>query len=173
MVEVRVVDDEAQRQGAVAFESFCPAVEQAIANSSRVAFDCEGVNLSRAGSLEIVSLCFEEDTSVIYLVDVGSKGDSSLRQERLNTMKRLFECATVTKVIHDCRMDCDSLHHLFGITLKGVHDTQCYHYVIHGVANLGLNDTLKKYGFEANDVRDKDVYKRNLHFGLPGHLRKR
>eukprot|EP00934_Nitzschia_sp_Nitz4_P008557 Nitzschia sp. Nitz4//scaffold108_size72880//26120//26963//NITZ4_005812-RA/size72880-processed-gene-0.50-mRNA-1//-1//CDS//3329532660//8547//frame0 len=102
--------------------------------------------------------------SIVYLVDTGSKSDPTLLQLRLDALKRLFESEEVTKVIHDCRMDCDALHHLFDIHLENVHDSSCYQYVISGASNVSLNDTLRLYGIEVNDVRDKSVYKGNPAF---------
>ena len=53
---------------------FVAAVDEACLSEDdepyRVAFDCEGVNLSRLGSVELISICFSKDT---YLVDVGGE----------------------------------------------------------------------------------------------------
>jgi hypothetical protein len=128
----------------------------------RVAFDCEGVNLCRVGSVELVAVAFdiasssEEDIKgALFLVDLGSRGRQA---ECLAALQRLFECPSVVKVIHDCCMDCDALYHLHGgITLENVHDTSCFHAVITGQEDKNLNDVLTYNGVDENVIRDKDV----------------
>ena len=161
---VFVVDDNAQRAGTTAATSFFAAIDRAVTGRSptRVAFDCEGVNLSRAGTLEIVSLCFEDSAYVVYLVDLGNA--ATQRQQRADALKRLFECASVTRVIHDCRMDCDALYHIHGIQLNNVHDTSCYHRVITGTEDANLNDTLARNRLQVNVARDNQVYRNNPAF---------
>ena len=163
---VFVVDDDAQVFNTEAAVSFFSAVDRAVGgtDSTRLAFDCEGVNLSRLGSLEIVSLCFEDSASVVYLVDLGDKGDASLRTERVTALKKVFESSSVEKVIHDCRMDADALYHICSIELRNVHDTSCYQAIVTGKADANLNDTLEDNGISVNVARDKMVYKINPAF---------
>lgn len=165
---VNVVDDEAQRQQTSAAKSFSKAAKHALKVKSRIAFDCEGVDLSRIGSLEIVSLCFEDPSlsDVTYLVDLGKKtGSSRFRTERVEVLKELFECKEVVKIIHDCRQDCDALFHLLGIEVYNVHDTSFYHIVVSGkAANASLNDTLVYYGVPTNPIRNTSVYSSNPAF---------
>jgi exonuclease 3'-5' domain-containing protein 1 len=149
---------------------FLDAVNAAVESTDkvRVAFDCEGVNLSRTGTVELVSLCFDissiEDEGAVFLVDLGEKCDESKRDERVQALKRLFECETVEKIIHDCRMDCDALWHLHQIKLKNVHDISCFHAVITGREDKNLNDVLSYNGIEENAIRDKSIYRRNPAF---------
>jgi exonuclease 3'-5' domain-containing protein 1 len=95
-----------------------------------VALDVEGVNLSRVGTVELVSLAFDgvltDGEESVFLVDFGnSKGiDDTKRRRRIDMIKSLLECEHVEKIIRDCRMDCDALFHIHGIVLKNVHDTQ-------------------------------------------------
>mmetsp|Transcript_28522 Transcript_28522/g.60190 ORF Transcript_28522/g.60190 Transcript_28522/m.60190 type:complete len:277 (-) Transcript_28522:168-998(-) len=135
--------------------------------SSRVAFDCEGVNLSRLGSLEIVSICFS--TMEIYLIDVGNNNCSRI----LRYLKDLFESEVVTKIIHDCRKDCDVLYHLHGIKVKNVHDTSCFHDIIARTMHKSLNDVLMFNGISCNYARDNSVYKNNPRFWSTRPLTKR
>ena len=51
--------------------------EKGSQKQKRVAFDCEGVNLSRLGSLEIISICFED--MEVYLVDLGGGNPCPIR----------------------------------------------------------------------------------------------
>jgi len=168
MTKVFVVDDESQRQQKEAAKTFFAEVDKAIFRKTRVAFDCEGVDLSRVGSLEIVSLCFEDESSpnsakAVYLLDLGGSGASDQREERVAALKKLFECKNVVKVIHDCRIDCDALYHKWGIDLQNAHDTSCYHSLISGTES-NLNDTLAYHGLSTNAARDNNVYKANPAF---------
>lgn len=156
-----IIDDQAEAGGSDASTSFYRAVEEATRSdgtSSRMAFDCEGVNLSRVGTLELVSLCFARDNTVVYVVDMSGNITT-----RVAALKKLFECKSLEKVIHDSRMDCDALYHLYAITLKNVHDTSCFHQVITGNQSA-LNAVLEYYSLPANATRDKSVYKDNFRF---------
>jgi hypothetical protein len=106
-------------------------------SKKRIAFDCEGINLSRIGTGELVSLCFE-DAGYVYLVDLSANSNRALRAKRVEALKTLFACDTVEKVIHDCRMDCDALFHIFGTEVINVHDTSCFLAVISGREGAGL-----------------------------------
>lgn len=127
-------------------------------SSKRVAFDCEGVNLSRIGTLELVSVCFPN--MEVYLIDFGGTVCSRVSA----CVKHLFESGDVVKIVHDCRMDCDALYHLHGIALANVHDTSCFHHVITGAQDKNLNDVLSYNGIALNGARDKSVYQNNPNF---------
>lgn len=133
----------------------------------RVAFDCEGVNLCRIGTIELVAICFEEPMSQkheVFLVDLNGNDDNPKRKNRIQALKKLFECKDVQKVIHDSRMDCDALYHLHGISVVNVHDTSCCHWTATRREDVNLNDVLYHHGMEENGVRDKSVYKSNPAF---------
>lgn len=86
---------------------FYAAVDQAVANSIfgcnvRVAFDCEGVNLCRVGTIELVAICFEQlfgskTKGENFLVDLNAKAVVALRLKRVQALKKLFECRDVQK----------------------------------------------------------------------------
>lgn len=128
-----------------------------------VAFDCEGVDLSRAGTVEVVALNFGKltETDEVFLVDVSANGISSTLREKL---KELLQSKTVVKVIHDVRMDSDALFHLHGITVDNIHDTGCYHGVLTGQEDISLNDMLLYYGISSIASRDKLMYKKYPNF---------
>mmetsp|Transcript_4427 Transcript_4427/g.6786 ORF Transcript_4427/g.6786 Transcript_4427/m.6786 type:complete len:272 (-) Transcript_4427:317-1132(-) len=133
----------------------------------RVTFDCEGVNLSRIGTVEIISICFKAmDT---FLVDMGGDPDPVI----IKTVRELMENEMVVKIIHDCRMDCDALFHLHGIEVKNIHDTSCYHHVLTGAEDKNLNSVLMDNGISANTARDSNVYKINHAFWATRPLTKR
>lgn len=145
----------------------CAAVDSALAapesEHSLVAFDSESVNLSRAGTVEIIAFNFGKlaETDEVFLVDVGTKnGISSSFREKL---KELLESKTVVKVIHDVRMDSDALFHIHDITVDNIHDTGCYHAVLTGREDISLNAMLSYYGIDSI-ARDRSIYKINPNF---------
>ena len=121
-----------------------------------VTFDCEGVNLSRLGTVEVVSICFSPTN--VFIVDFGGGNPDT---DIVGAVKKLFEDTRVIKIIHDARMDCDALFHLHNITLNNVHDTSCFHKEITGQQDKNLNYVLTYNGIEENCVRDSNVYKKN------------
>ena len=151
---VKSADDESGKSFISLIESFCSTSE----SDAKISFDCEGVNLSRLGSVEIVSICFPP--SKVYLIDFGKGKCPTV----VKAVKELFENSKVKKIIHDCRMDCDALYHLHNIKLNNVHDTSCFHDFIGFGENKNLNDTLSYYGIRINDMRDKSVYRSNPSF---------
>lgn len=124
----------------------------------RVTFDCEGVNLSRVGSVELISISFK--SMDVFLVDMGGNPDPVI----IKTVRELMENEMVVKIIHDCRMDCDALFHLHGIEVKNIHDTSCYHHVLTGAEDKNLNHVLMDNGISTNTARDTNVYKINHAF---------
>ncbi|GFH61095.1 hypothetical protein CTEN210_17571 [Chaetoceros tenuissimus] len=149
--------------------SFLSAVGDICSNAStetrKVAFDCEGVNLCRVGTLEIVSVCFEQEdnTKSIFLLDLG-KNEGTPDTSVVRALKDLLENEHVIKIIHDCRMDADALFHHHGISLNNVHDTSCFHMHIAGCEDKNLNHVLVYNGLEANCHREQGIYKRNPSF---------
>ena len=127
-------------------------------NTWRVAFDCEGIRLSRVGTVDLVSICLS--TMEVFLVDFG--GDAC--PQILKKVKELFESENVTKIIHDCRMDCDALFHIHGIKVNNVHDTSCFHYMIMGNDATSLNDVPRFNSIEQNSIRSNGVYNLNPRF---------
>ena len=143
---------------------FIAATEEVVVSSTRrdVAFDCEGVNLSRIGSLELISICFS--SMDVFLLDVAAKPNLS-DPTILKSLKDLFESTKVKKIIHDCKMDSDALYHILGIKLTNVHDTSCYHHAITRVSeNKNLNYVLSYNNIDTNTVRNTSVYKTNPAF---------
>ena len=74
----------------------------------------------------------------------------------------------MTKIIHDCRMDCGALYHLHRIKLNNVHDTSCFYAEITGREDVSLNNVLILNGIAQNRTRDKSIYKTNPTFGQLG-----
>jgi ribonuclease D len=146
----------------VVIEAFSEAVAaelaDAFAAAEVVALDVEGVELSRHGAVSLVQLA---TPSRCFLLDLLGKG----RHDPLVLWLRGFlERTDVVKIIHDCRMDVDALHHVLAIDLVNVHDTSCWHAGLTGLADKNLNDTLAHNGLQVNRARDSSVYKRNPAF---------
>jgi len=135
-------------------------LNEVFSGANLVALDLEGVDLGRTGQISIVQL--STPTSCCYLIDIlNAKGrDDPL----ILWLRTLLEDASVTKIIHDCRMDSDALFHLFEIELVNVHDTSCFHHAISGIVNVNLNDTLRHNKLRPNVVRDGSVYRTNHAF---------
>ena len=131
------------------------------AEPERVAVDCEGVNHSRLGSVELISVCFS--SMEVFLVDVGGKLDPDI----LKAVKELFEDAKVTKIIHDCRMDSDALFH-FMISSSIMSTTPVVSMLrsqVTGRADDNLNNVLMHNGVEQNHTRDrKNCIKNGYHY---------
>ncbi|KAJ3701948.1 hypothetical protein LUZ61_005653 [Rhynchospora tenuis] len=87
-----------------------------------IGLDCEGVNLSRNGTLCIMQLAF---ANAIFLVDAIEGGAPIME-----ACKPALESNFVTKVIHDCKRDSEALYFQFGIKLNNVMDTQIAYNII-------------------------------------------
>ena len=120
-----------------------------------IAVDCEGWNLSREGTLDILSVATRHQD--VYLFDIDKLGALAFD----SGMKRLLESDsdTSTKLMYDCRNDADALMHLYGVKLSGVLDLQLLE-VIHrkskgqGIEFLsGLKKSLDIYSF-SNKVKE-------------------
>jgi len=123
-----------------------------------IVLDVEGVDLSREGSISIVQIATREHC---FILDVLGKGvDDPL----VVWLREVLEDDSVTKIIHDCRMDSDALHHNLNIRHSKVHDTSCWHFVITGLEDQNLNNTLTQNGLQPNMVRKSDDYKTNRAF---------
>ncbi len=79
-------------------------------------------------------------------------------------LRDILESNSVLKIIHDCRMDSDALHHLLDIKLANVHDTSCWHNQLTGNSDVNLNDLLRGNGLMPNIVRDSGIYESNPEF---------
>ena len=130
-----------------------------IADENLLALDCEGIHLGRLGKLSVVQLA---TLKFCFLFDMLKEStDSSV----VCFLKKVLENESVVKIVHDCRADSDALYHLFGITLRGIHDTQSWQMTLHPLrGRLNLNDTLTLFGCPINGVRNTTVYKSNPSF---------
>ncbi|OAK93864.1 hypothetical protein IQ06DRAFT_363950 [Phaeosphaeriaceae sp. SRC1lsM3a] len=89
--------------------------------------DLEGVNLSRHGSISIVTLLVDRNnTQQIYLVDVHTLNALAFNTAGTTkkTLRDILEAQQFIKVFFDVRNDSDALFSHFGIALKGIEDIQ-------------------------------------------------
>jgi exonuclease 3'-5' domain-containing protein 1 len=87
--------------------------------------DLEGENLSREGSISIVTI-FASPKNHVYLIDVYTLKNAAFTTAGKDgkTLKDILESATVSKVFFDVRNDSDALFSHYGIALKGIQDIQ-------------------------------------------------
>jgi ribonuclease D len=157
-IMVYIVKNEDTEDGRLFIEAVSHSMEKAEFETEYVAFDCEGINLSRIGSVELISICFS--SLKVFLIDFGGTTDRAIEEQ----VRRLFESDKIIKIIHDCRMDSDALFHRHHISLTKIHDTSCFHHVISGQQHKSLNDVLAYNGIATNAHRDKNVYATNPNF---------
>jgi hypothetical protein len=161
----------------------------------RVVFRCYGVNLGRNGKLEWVAVAFEPPVlhaPVLYLLDVGEKRKvttqypnelvrnydapftsacwrppSPWKIKRIAALRELFVNERILKVAHDCRRDSDALHYKIGVTLGNIHDTYCFHQVMHHrnkndnhpKSRTSIKSLLQQNGYLAEHVPyDEDAF---------------
>lgn len=94
------------------------AVDQLLQSSS-IAVDLEGVDLSRVGTISLIQIAPENSKSV-YLFDI-----TVLKDKAFNAgLFELLTKKTVMKVFFDVRGDCDALYHQYHFTPFPVVDCQ-------------------------------------------------
>ncbi|KAJ6554437.1 ribonuclease H-like domain-containing protein [Mycena capillaripes] len=97
----------------------------AIANTTSLAVDLEGVALCRSGTLCLVQLkALGNDT--IWLIDVVVLRATAFEEIGTDgqSLRSILESGSVKKLFFDVRNDSDALFNLFGITLANVYDLQ-------------------------------------------------
>lgn len=146
----------------------CQSAVAQLSQFSRIAVDCEGVQLSRTGRLCLLQMASPD---CIYVFDlIGDNPDDDGWGKRffeVSGLKKLLESPRVHKVMHDCRHDSDALFHQFGVKLGPVIDTQVVFSVLRRVRGMevglpvSLRTLLKKFAgaseeqlFMKNAVKD-------------------
>ena len=92
-------------------------IRQAIQKGETIAVDCEGVNLSRFGSVTLINIAVRGQ---VYLIDVLKIGNTAYDGE----LRSILEDKSIQKLMFDCREDADALKHLYNVRLDGVLDVQ-------------------------------------------------
>ncbi|CAN9146929.1 unnamed protein product [Alternaria alternata] len=90
--------------------------------------DLEGSNLCLEGSVSILTLLIDLETSPkqAYLIDVHTLGEEALNTAGVGktTLNDVFQDEEIPKVFFDVRNDSDALFSHYGIALQGVEDVQ-------------------------------------------------
>lgn len=124
-----------------------------VAGVQVLGFDCEGVDLGRFGKICIVQL---STRTKCFLFDVKDLDKESVI---VLFLKSILENPSVTKVIHDCKMDSDALYHLLDIKLCNSHDTQVWDTILFNRGKgSNLNQTLSDTGCTINSARRPNIY---------------
>ena len=87
--------------------------------------DLEGNDLSRNGTLSLVTVLVEPRHTV-HLIDVTTLGAAAFTTPDANgkTIQQIQESESVIKVFFDIRNDSDALFSLFGVRVAGIEDVQ-------------------------------------------------
>jgi exonuclease 3'-5' domain-containing protein 1 len=88
--------------------------------------DLEGNNLSRHGTLSLITILVEPRHKV-HLIDVHTLGTEAFTTPNTNnttTLQQILESETIAKVFFDIRHDSDGLFGLYGIRVSGIEDLQ-------------------------------------------------
>lgn len=87
--------------------------------------DLEGNNLSRHGTLSLVTI-FVESESKVYFVDVTTLQHDAFDTAGSNgrTLRAVLESDDIIKVFFDIRTDSDALFSLYGVCVSGIEDLQ-------------------------------------------------
>jgi exonuclease 3'-5' domain-containing protein 1 len=87
--------------------------------------DLEGNNLSRHGTLSLITILVEPRHTV-HLVDVTTLGKEafSVTGTSGQTLQQILESSKIIKVFYDIRNDSDALFSLFGVRVAGIEDLQ-------------------------------------------------
>ncbi|MBE3049477.1 hypothetical protein IMZ48_44660 [Candidatus Bathyarchaeota archaeon] len=94
-------------------------------NTPALYIDLEGIELSRAGSISLVTV-YILPLHRAYLVDVHTLQSAAFDTAAPDgtTLRSILEAPTVTKVIFDVRCDSDALYAHYGVKLRGIEDVQ-------------------------------------------------
>ncbi|XP_063416896.1 piRNA biogenesis protein EXD1-like [Mytilus trossulus] len=92
-------------------------LQEKIRNKQMIAVDCEGVDLSRFGSVTLVNIGTRD---LVYLIDILKIGNSVFD----DGLRSILEDSGTEKLMFDCREDADALLHIHKVKLNGVLDVQ-------------------------------------------------
>jgi exonuclease 3'-5' domain-containing protein 1 len=97
----------------------------ALSKSSAIYLDIEGLNLSRHGTVSIISILLHPSNKV-QLIDVSALGSLafSTESEDGKTLRSILEDHSVRKYIWDVRNDANALWFHYGVSLGGITDLQ-------------------------------------------------
>jgi exonuclease 3'-5' domain-containing protein 1 len=137
--------------------------------------DLEGNNLSRKGTLSLVTILVEPRHTV-HLVDITGLGKQAFQVAGPDdrTLKSILESQGIVKVFFDIRNDSDALFGLFGVRVAGIEDVQLMELAsrnfpkrfINGLAKCIERDSTLPYAekreWKANKERGHKLFDPNL-----------
>ncbi|KAF1350492.1 hypothetical protein EJ07DRAFT_82546, partial [Lizonia empirigonia] len=96
-----------------------------LSKSSALYLDIEGLNLSRHGTVAIITI-LGHPSNEARLIDVSALGDLafSTASENGKTLRSILEDRSICKYIWDVRNDADALWFHYGVSLSGIIDVQ-------------------------------------------------
>ena len=135
-----------------------------------IAVDCEGVDLSRTGTLTVISVACKEEAFIFDIKKLGTKPFQQGLQE-------ILESNTPNKLMFDCRNDSDALWHQFQVKLNRVLDIQLMEILYReNKGEFDINDVEKRLVQAINRRRgggvekEKPIYLHGLKKVIGEHL---
>ena len=139
-------------------EEFLETFAEHFDSESILAVDCEGVNLGRTGTIELVQVSTPHMNVLFDVQGVTKTSKIAL------FLKKILGDPTKIKIMFDCRIDSDALYHHLGVTLDNVHDAQVYDMINSNNTNRpNLKKCMLSYGIEIT-TRDSNVYATNFRY---------
>ena len=120
--ECREILDELDEQVVFIDSYMSEAFTQCVLELKRakvIAYDCEGVRLSRTGKITLLQIAIPKK---IFLIDVMTIGVKEVFID--GGLKDIIESEEILKLAYDVRMDSDALFHQHDVVLKNVLDLQ-------------------------------------------------
>ena len=120
--ECREILDELDEQVVLIDSYTSEAFTQCVLELKRakvIAYDCEGVRLSRTGKITLLQIAIPKK---IFLIDVMNIGGKEVFID--GGLKDIIESEEILKLAYDVRMDSDALFHQHDVVLKNVLDLQ-------------------------------------------------
>ena len=120
--ECREILDELDEQVVLIDSYTSEAFTQCVLELKRakvIAYDCEGVRLSRTGKITLLQIAIPKK---IFLIDVMTIGGKEVFID--GGLKDIIESEEILKLAYDVRMDSDALFHQHDVVLKNVLDLQ-------------------------------------------------
>ncbi|KAK5701104.1 hypothetical protein LTR17_022901 [Elasticomyces elasticus] len=127
-----------------ALEKFLSDLGNCDGQPPRLYMDLEGSNLSRNGTLSLVTIMLEPEKEV-YLVDVTTLGRDAFTTAGADgrTLKAVLESRNIVKVFFDIRNDSDALFGLYEIRIAGIEDLQLMELASRNFSKRNVNGLAK------------------------------
>ena len=110
---------------AAALQDFLESLPDGKDKCPSLYIDLEGTNLSRHGSISLLT-ALVEPRNTVYLVDITVLGNDAFNTADSSdrTLKSILESEDIVKVFFGIRNDSDALFSLFGVRVAGIEDLQ-------------------------------------------------